>query len=96
MKKLFLTTAMVVLLPFSASAVGLDDVKGLAKGADCNAKAASIISSGGKEALSLYEDVKSGKEISVDNGELVDDLKAYVKDGCAADHLKKAIAAAGY
>ena len=95
MKKLLLTAAIVVLVPFAVSAVSFSDAvkTNVAKGVDCNVKAASIIAEGGKEALGLYEELASGKEITADNEKLVTDLKAYVKDGCAEGHLKKAIAA---
>ena len=92
MKKLLLTTAMVMTLPFAANAFDL----GAVKGADCNSKAVSIVAEGGKEALALYGDVQAGKEITADSEKLVADLKAYVKDGCAEGHLKKAIAAASH
>ncbi len=100
MKKIAMVCVFVSFVATSAVAFDLGSavksVTGGAKDLDCANKALEIVKDGGEKALELFTQVQAGGEISIpsleDNAGLISNTKSYIENGCAKNHLEKALA----
>ena len=96
-KQLFILFFVLATQPAYALDIGgmIGSAKESANKYACADKALAIVKDGGEKALILFAEVKAGQNITVpslkDNEILINNVKTYVENGCAKDHLEAAI-----